>query len=119
MKVVVCGGRGFRSSAQVFRELDRLHQKYNFTELMQGGAKGVDTFAREWAITYPAIKRWVCKADWDKYGKSAGPIRNKRMLEWGPDLVIAFPGGKGTASMTRLAKEAGVKVIMVLQNEET
>lgn len=84
---------------------------------MQGGAKGVDTFAREWAVTYPAIKRWVAKADWDRYGKSAGPIRNKRMLDWGPDLVVAFPGGKGTANMIKQAEDAGVKVIKVLQDD--
>ena len=118
MKVIVCGGRGFRSVAQVFRELDRLHKEYNFTELMQGGAKGVDTFAREWAVTYPAIKRWVCKADWDRHGKSAGPIRNRRMLEWEPDLVVAFPGGKGTANMVAQADRAGIAVIKVLGEDD-
>jgi len=51
MKVIVCGGRDFKSQAQVWRELDRLHAEVGITELMQGGARGVDTFAAEWAAT--------------------------------------------------------------------
>lgn len=115
MKVLVCGGRDFRSPAQVWGELSGLYEKYKFTELMQGGARGVDTFAREWAAArHPDIKRFVCKAEWDKYGYLAGPVRNKRMLEWGPDLVVAFPGGSGTRNMVQQAEAAGVKVIKVL-----
>jgi hypothetical protein len=42
---------------------------------------------------------------------SAGPMRNERMLESGPDLVVAFAGGKGTAHFVRLARAAGIEVI--------
>lgn len=70
----------------------------------------MDTFAREWAATKPGIKRFVCEADWATYGLSAGPRRNARILEWKPDLVIAFPGGIGTANMVHQAIVAGVEV---------
>ncbi len=61
------------------------------------------------------IKPTVFKADWSKHGKAAGPIRNRRMLEEGkPDLVIALQGGKGTASMIALAREAGVRVLLTV-----
>ncbi len=51
-------------------------------------------------------------AEWMKYGKAAGPIRNARMLAEGkPDLVVAFPGGRGTADMLRRVREAGIEVI--------
>lgn len=110
MKVIVCGGRDFRSPAQVWRELDRLHAEHKFSAFMHGGAKGVDAFAREWAIRQPSIELFICKADWDRYGRSAGPKRNARMLEWHPDLVVAFPGGRGTANMVSQAEAAGVKV---------
>lgn len=113
MKVIVAGDRNFRSPAQVFRKLDELHKEYNFTRLMQGGAAGVDSFARDWAIAR-RIQHYVCKADWNRYGNSAGPIRNRRMLQWGPDLVVAFPGGTGTANMVKIAVTAGIKVIKVL-----
>lgn len=114
MKVIVCGDRDFRSPAQVWRELDRLHAEFGFTAIMQGGATGVDAFAREWATTKPEVHRYACKADWGKHGRAAGPIRNARMLEWKPNAVIAFPGGPGTANMVKQATEAGVKVIRAL-----
>ena len=110
MRVVVCGGRDFSNADFVFGRLDKLHEQCPITELMQGGAKGADALARDWARAR-GIKRWVCKADWDQYGKAAGPKRNARMLEWGPDAVIAFPGGRGTANMVKQSKAAGVKVI--------
>ena len=114
MKVIVCGGRDFRSPAQVWRELDRLHAELSFTALMQGGATGADAFAREWATRKPEVHRYVCLADWDTHGKAAGPKRNARMLEWKPDAVIAFPGGSGTANMVKQATAAGVRVIHAL-----
>lgn len=52
----------------------------------------------------------VHPADWGRYGKAAGPIRNQEMLESGIDLVIALPGGRGTADMVRRAEGAGVPV---------
>ncbi len=51
-------------------------------------------------------------AEWSKYGRRAGPIRNKQMLDVGkPHLVVAFPGGAGTANMVKQAKAAGVPII--------
>lgn len=110
MRVIVCGGRDFDNVAFVWTCLDRLHAETPITALMQGGARGVDSLARDWARTKPEIQRFVCKADWEKHGREAGPIRNARMLEWKPDLVVAFPGGRGTADMVRQAKAAGVPV---------
>lgn len=114
MKVIVCGGRDFRKGPLLFLTLDKLHAERRFTMLMQGGAKGADALARQWAVIHPEIKRFVCKADWRTYGVSAGPIRNRRMLAWKPDLVVAFPtGGPGTADMMAIACEADVEVIEV------
>lgn len=110
MRVLVCGGRNFRSAAQVYHALDALHANTPITELMQGGAPGADRFASEWAAAKPGVRRYICKADWDKYGKAAGPKRNARMLEWMPDLVVAFRGGAGTANMVAQAERAGVPI---------
>jgi len=108
MRVIVCGGRELANVAYVWTHLDRLHAEKPFTHFMQGGARGADKLAREWATTKPEIEMYVCKADWDKNGKAAGPMRNARMLEWKPDLVVAFPGGRGTANMIKQATAAGV-----------
>lgn len=81
--------------------------------IIEGGAKGADSAAADFAAcSYCQLVEF--KAEWDKYGKRAGYLRNKRMLDEGkPDLVVAFPGGKGTANMVKLAEEAGVKVIKI------
>lgn len=81
--------------------------------VIAGRARGADSLAIDWAVT-----NWCnfqeFPADWYRYGKSAGYIRNKQMLDEGrPDIVVAFPGGKGTAMMSRLAVEAGVEVLEV------
>lgn len=53
-------------------------------------------------------------ADWKRDGRGAGPIRNQRMIDEGkPHIVIAFPGGKGTADMVMRAEMAGIPVVKV------
>lgn len=110
-RLLVCGGRDYADAALLFDTLDVLHREYQFRDFIQGGARGADRLARQWACTHPEIVRWECKADWRRYGLAAGHIRNARMLEWLPDLVVAFPGGTGTADMVRQARAAGVEVI--------
>lgn len=96
----------------MMRVMDALHSERKFTAIIQGGAQGADRLASEWARTKPEIERYECKADWHKHGLASGPLRNARMLEWKPDLVVAFPGGRGTADMVRRSKAAGVEVLM-------
>jgi len=112
MRVLVCGGRDYKDARLVFETLQALHRKTPITTVIEGGAYGADSYAREWADT--SIDQVIVeeyKADWS-LGKKAGPIRNQRMLDEGkPDLVLAFPGGRGTADMVARAKKAGVKVI--------
>lgn len=110
MRVLVCGGRDFTNVALVWMHLDRLHAAHPITHLIHGGSRGVDTIAGDWAKTKP-IERYVCRADWIKYGKAAGPRRNARMIEWKPDYVVAFPGGHGTADMVARARKAGIDII--------
>lgn len=110
MRVLVCGGRDYGDAAVLGRFLDALHHERAFSTLIEGGARGADRLARRWAqsrgvqvVTYPA--------QWDAFGKRAGFLRNRQMLEEGrPDMVVAFPGGRGTLSMVMLAVEASVPV---------
>jgi hypothetical protein len=113
VRVLVCGGREFNDHFLLNLILDLKHEDYNFTHLIHGGARGADRMSGEWAEVNK-VPVQVYYADWEKYGKAAGMIRNKEMLTVGkPDLVIAFPGGTGTAHMVKIAKEAGVNVIEV------
>src|SRR5690606_23679369 len=78
--------------------------------IIHGAASGADTLAELWAEKM-ALGRHRFPAQWDKYGKAAGPIRNQAMIDKGkPQFVIAFPGGRGTADMIRRAREAGIDV---------
>ena len=58
----------------------------------------------------PGVQCWVSKAKWEEHGNAAGPIRNRHMMTWKPDAVIAFPGGSGTADMVSIARKAGIPV---------
>lgn len=112
VKILVCGGRDYEGRNVVRRELSKLVTSSQDI-IMQGGARGADAYAKEWA-EWRKCGCWTFPADWETHGKSAGPIRNKWMLEMGqPDLVLAFPGGRGTDDMIRLASAAGVQVKMV------
>lgn len=110
MRVLVCGGRNFQDWRKVYSILDGI---YGVSCIIEGGALGADCFAAEWADD-AEVDHLQFNADWKTHGKAAGPIRNQRMLDEGkPDLVVAFPGGSGTADMVRRAKKAGVEVIEV------
>lgn len=111
MRILVCGGRDFNDQAL----FDRVMAPYKSpdTVIIQGNAKGADSMAYWWALVNAGEEEHY-QADWENEGKRAGILRNIRMLKEGkPDLVIAFPGGKGTAHMVRIAKKAGVEVIEV------
>lgn len=110
---LVCGGRDFTDEKSLRRILDfTLAVRGRPDRIIHGGAPGADTFADKWAADH-GIERVVCLADWAEHGKAAGPIRNREMLERGPSIVIAFPGGRGTADMVRIAREKGLEVAEV------
>lgn len=110
MRVLVCGGRDYKDIDNVYRVLNEIDGKTRITAVIQGGATGADELARQWAKTV-GITPKTYKADWTKYGKAAGPIRNSQMAkESQADLCIAFPGGSGTADMVAKAKRADIPV---------
>ena len=112
MRVLVTGGRDFSDRELLFDTLDRLHAAYSFAVLIHGDANGADRLAGEWGAAR-GVTVEAHPADWKTHGRAAGPIRNQKMLEEKPGLVVAFPGGRGTADMVRKAKQAGLEVVMV------
>ena len=109
MRIIVCGGRDFDDAALVYEHLDSLNLAATLL-VAQGGAGGADAHARSWC----SRNRAPCvtfRARWDLFGRGAGPIRNRQMLiTVEPDLVLAFPGGRGTAHMVEIAEAADVPV---------
>jgi hypothetical protein len=121
MRVLVCGGRDFGDKAKtaewdfVQKTLDVYLDKYGKDlVIINGAAKGADCASSMWALRN-VVPFYEYHAEWDKYGKRAGYLRNQQMLDEGkPDLVIAFPGGHGTKMMVDIARKAGVPVEEVL-----
>lgn len=115
VRVIVCGGRDFSDTVAVARALDSLHAERPIGVVFHGNAAGADRAAHWWAYSRK-VKVFPVPAEWSKYGKRAGPIRNQHMLGQSPDLVVAFPGGRGTADMVKRARAAGVEVVEPLAN---
>lgn len=113
MRVIICGGRDYTDTKKMCLFLDRVHKDLPIDVVIEGNAQGAGRIASFWARSRN-IDNLKFKADWDKHGKAAGYIRNQQMLDEGkPDMVIAFPGGNGTAHMITIARKAGVRVIEV------
>ena len=117
MKVLVCGGRDFNDGARLREVLDSFHENLGpITCLVHGAANGADSLAGTWAAMKGVLTK-AYPADWKKNGRGAGPIRNRQMLdEEHPDIIIAFPGGRGTAHMVNLARSRGFKVLEPVVN---
>lgn len=112
MRVLVCGGREYSDWKTLSEALFKFLNAYSRDDLIiiQGAAKGADGMARHWCERY-GVACMSFPANWNAHGKAAGPLRNAWMLREGrPNLVLAFPGGRGTADMVRRAEAAGIPV---------
>ena len=109
-RIIVCGGRDYDNQKILDFALSALTQKNDV--IVNGGATGADRMAREWAKRNGRIPE-THPADWSKFGKRAGPIRNRLMAWLGADKVIAFKGGRGTMDMVRVAFEIEIPVTFV------
>lgn len=113
--ILVCGGRDFDNYAALRTSLDAILRNRGWwpVHIVSGGARGADNLAIEYAKLNNFSWREY-RADWKAHGRAAGPIRNQEMLDDSqPKLVVAFPGGRGTADMVRRAKSAGVEILKV------
>ena len=114
--VLVCGGRDFADVNLLWSTLDKMHAESPIWLVVNGGASGADRLSSDWAHArdlcvhhYP-----VSREAWKSWGKAAGPMRNRQMLDTEhPHIVVAFPGGRGTADMVRQARTRNVEVVEV------
>jgi hypothetical protein len=101
-RVIVAGGRNFKPSPSDPARLTMLLRNIGATQVISGGARGADAFGEAIARTMNLEVRHF-PAQWDRYGRAAGPIRNEKMAKIA-DALIVYPGGKGTESMIRIAR---------------
>lgn len=113
MKAIICGGRDFIDHVWAFRRLDKIHARVPITLVIEGGARGADRIARAWATTL-SIPVQTFQAEWEKHGNRAGFLRNTKMANERPDVVIHMPGGGGTKMMVDIAKLRYIKTIALL-----
>ena len=114
LRVLVCGGRNYTDVRKVASVLGELWHYEGPLAIIQGGARGADTLAAGGANLAPECSCETYPADWKMYGVRAGPIRNQRMIDEGKlNLVVAFPGGRGTTDMVNRAKKNNIEVIEV------
>lgn len=112
MHVMVCGSRSIKDKKWVFQCIEKCIKRLDCSDdftLIEGGAKGVDSFAKEWAQVR-GIKTAEAKPEWDKYGYAAGIIRNKKMVEKSDYVLILWDGiSRGTKSDIDFSKKLNKK----------
>jgi hypothetical protein len=120
IRIGVTGGRDYTDQEQLEKTMDMVlkeflwHPLENFI-IVHGDARGADFLAKEWAISRGIAQEphKVTKADIDQHGKYAYILRNQEMADSGLDVLVAFPGGNGTANMRAECHERGIRVIQV------
>lgn len=108
-KTIVAGGRHFKGTLKHRIWLLQKLFETNTNEVVCGMANGADQFGKKIG-TYAHMIIKEFHAEWKKYGKVAGPIRNAEMAKYA-DICILFPGGKGTENMKKLAKLNNLEII--------
>lgn len=116
MKIIIAGSRGapqgrsYLGIGYCCGKMMHAHPGFKITEIVCGGAAGVDEWGKQLAQNY-GIPVKLMLADWDQYGKKAGYIRNAAMADYA-DALIAIWDGKspGTKMMIELARKKGMPV---------
>lgn len=118
MKVIIAGSRGITNKRMIYEKLDRMINRYPDIEIVSGCAKGPDDIAISFAEDR-VIPLHKYPANWEKYGKRAGYIRNEEMARVS-DVLVAFWDceSRGTKHMIRLAIDYGLKVKVLNEKGE-
>lgn len=108
MRVAVVGSRGL-----IVDDLGKYLPKET-TEIVSGGAKGIDTCARQYALSH-GIKLTEFLPEYGKYGRSA-PLKRNEIIIKNSDMVLAFWDGKspGTKFVINKCREMNVKIDVIL-----
>lgn len=121
-RIIIAGSRQFNDYHKMLTELDNIGIHLMNTiepiEIVSGHAPGADTLGERFAKYYGYHLK-IFPADWNIYGKAAGPIRNEQMAKYASEadrgILVAFPIGesKGTRNMIKLAKQYGLEVNVI------
>ena len=110
-RILICGDRNWKDVETIENFVKSLPPK---TVIIHGDCRGADSIADKAAKEH-GLTVETFSAKWEKYGRAAGPIRNRRMIiEGKPDRVVAFHDdlskSKGTANMIKQARKQRVPI---------
>jgi hypothetical protein len=120
---LICGGRDMLDRRAAFDALDAAHWLLELTGVVEGGQRtpgpdgrpigGGDFWASLWARSHSLPCRTM-RADWRRWGRAAGPIRNQQMLDENPiDVTLALPGSTGTLDMIQRSEASGILTLKI------
>lgn len=117
MRVAIIGSRTFEEYSILVNCLNKFQETSKITSIVSGGARGADSLAEKYAFNYN-IPFTSHLAEWEIYGKSAGFIRNEKIIK-DCDCVIAFWDGlsKGTLHSLNLANKLNIKSHIIYYNK--
>ena len=127
IRIIIAGSRGFDDYRKMCQALDEagihLLRTLDDIEIVSGHAKGADALGEKFAKAFN-IPLKVFPADWNRFGKAAGPIRNEKMARYASEadrgILFAFPIGKsrGTRNMIATARRYGIEVYILDEDPE-
>ena len=113
MRVIIAGGRTFNDYELLYQKCNEALSLQTEVEIVSGTAGGADRLGEKYAAEkgYP-VKQFP--ADWEKFGKSAGYIRNEEMAKYADALICFWDGeSRGSKHMIDIAKKYNLKVKVV------
>ena len=111
MKIVIAGSRSFHDYQLLCQTL--APERHRITQVLTGGARGADQLGYRWAWKHQ-VRHQLFRADWERFGKSAGMRRNHQMAQAGDVLVACWDGqSPGTAHMIQRMEQLGKPVVVV------
>ena len=103
MRLAIVGSRDYTNYNEFKQYIDRWISKNGRPKLIvSGGAQGADKLAEQYARAN-VIKTQIFKADWQTYGRAAGPMRNTEIVD-NSDAIIAFVGPKSVGTLDTIQK---------------
>ena len=121
-RIIIAGGRGFVDYELLEQKVDEILKDIKEPVIISGGARGADTLGEKYALEH-GMRLVRFPADWKKYGKRAGYLRNQEMAEYAMkgtnSILIAFWDGlsRGTNDMIQRAESYGMKVYIIHYEE--
>lgn len=107
--MIIAGGRDFNQDDLLFQKCD-FYTKWFLADpiVVSGGARGADKLGEVWA-TWRGYNIHRFPADWEQYGRRAGPLRNRQMAEYATHAIIFWDGkSRGAEHMIKTAQEHNI-----------